>query len=148
VRKRLFEIGLVTATIGVLPATVLVLWTCGWYAGVTAPRDADTRLREREGVVRWVDIHPAADTLHLGADRSGAEAMAVALTPHTLILVGDKEGGVRDLRKGTRIRILYQRREASLVALCVEFVNGAGDASRSRGCRDTTVLDRLPPGSG
>ncbi len=144
--KRLSDIALVAATLAVLPLTVFTLWMSGWYSGVGSRTGADPRLLEREGIVWRLDVGPAAETLHVSTSRSGFDALAVALTPHTLILVGDREGGVSDLGKGVRIRVVYQRREARLVALCVEFLNPEGE-SPIKGCRSNTVLHRLAPGS-
>ena len=141
------DFGVVTATVAVLPVTVFVLWSCGWYSGISAARAADTRLSEHEGIVWRLDREPAAETLHVSSNRFGDDAVAVALTPHTLILVGDKEGGVGDLGKGARIRVVYQRRDAKLVALCVEFLIRMGDTGPSKGCRSSTVLGWLASGS-
>jgi len=145
-KTRFCDFGVVTATVAVLPMTVFVLWSCGWYSGISAAREADTRLSEHKGIVWRLDREPAAETLHVSSNRHGGDVVAVALTPHTLILVGDKEGGVGDLEKGARIRVVYQRREANLVALCVEFLIPVGDTSPSKGCRSSTVLGRLASG--
>ena len=142
-KRRLAELGVVTATIAVVPLTVLVLWACGWYSSVTAPRDADPLFGEREGIVWRVDVKPPAETLHVSSNPFGIGTVAVALTPDTLILVGDKEGGVGDLREGTKIKVIYKRRETTLIALCVEFLSPTEHASRAEGCRSKTVIGGL-----
>ena len=146
-KKRFLDLGVVMATVAVLPVTVFVLWSCGWYSGISAAREADMRLGEREGIVWRLEREPAAETLHVSANRQGLDVVAVALTPHTLILVGEREGGVDDLGRGARIRVVYQRREAKLVALCVEFLIRVGDTSPTKGCRSNTVLGRLASGA-
>lgn len=143
--RRLPDLGVVTATVAVLPVTIFVLWSCGWYSGISAARETDAPLGEREGIVWQLDREPSADTLHLSSNRRGTDAVAVALTPHTVILVGDKEGGVGDLGKGARVRVVYQRREAKLVALCVEFLIRVDDRSPSRGCGGRAELASLAP---
>ena len=146
-KRRLPDLGVVMATVAVLPITVFVLWSCGWYSGISAAREVDAGPSEREGIVWQLERAPATETLYVSSTRLGFDTTAVTLTPHTLILVGDKEGGVGDLGKGARIRVIYQRREAKLVALCVEFLIRMDNTSPSKGCRSSAVLDRVASSS-
>jgi hypothetical protein len=155
--RRLGEIGIVIATVASLPAVVLGLWACGWYANVTRPRAVAALPGERRGTV-W-KIEPLTKTIHVSSKPFGLDAVAVAVADDTPVLVGDKEGAFGDFHEGTRVRVVYERRDATLVALCVEVLNadgptgGAGSMAVFERARCATPAQmragssRLTPGS-
>lgn len=117
-KRSLATVGIVTATLAILPLTILVLWACGWYSGLaTAPREESP-----EGVAQgtvW-EADPRARTVRVTSDPFGIRTVPFALTEQTRVVVGDKEGAFDDLYEGTAVRVTYERRDTVLVARCVE----------------------------
>jgi hypothetical protein len=77
-------------------------------------------IEEAQGRVQIVD--PAAGIIRLSQGFLGLLSVELAVTPDTLIVVGDKEGGFGDIRDGGRIRAAYERRPGPWYAKRVEVV--------------------------
>jgi hypothetical protein len=118
-RKRsVATVGVVIATIAILPLTILALWACGWYSGLTtAPREESPE-GVAQGTVWTADLR--ARTMRVTWDPFGIRTVPFALTEQTRVVVGDKEGAFGDLYEGTAVRVTYERRDTVLVARCVE----------------------------
>jgi len=116
-RRLLRDAVIVAATVMIVPATIALLWACGWYSSV--PRA--TALEANAGVIAgdvWA-VEADSGTVSVSTSLFGFNAIPVTVTPETTIVVGDKEGGFGDLYRGTPVRILYERRDDSLVAIRV-----------------------------
>lgn len=125
-RKRfLANVGIVAATVAILPATIAVLWACGWYSGVSGAGAAEAEGGVTVGYVWEADTE--ASTLHVSANPLGIGAVPYTVTRETRVVVGDKEGGFGDLHEGSSVRITYERRDEILVARCVESLTSAED---------------------
>ena len=143
--RRVIELSVVVATAAILPGLVLGLWLSGWYDSVRRS-PADNHADEARGRVGKVD--PFERTIHVRTNVFGMGAVAFTLSEDTRIVVGDKDGGFGDFHDGVLVKIVYQRRRASLVASCVELSERrptASTALQSDGCRTGGVLARYPP---
>jgi hypothetical protein len=89
---------------------------------VAAPIDPDTPRGESHGIV-W-KVEPSTAVVRVSPSWSGIGAVPFALTDETRIVVGDKEGGFGDVYAGRPIKIVYERREDTMIALCVELYSG------------------------
>jgi hypothetical protein len=131
-RKRfLANVVIVLGTIAVLPATIALLWACGWYSGVSGPDVAEAAGGVVEGYV-W-KAEEDSGTVRVASNPFGINAVPFTVTRDTRVVVGEREGGFGDLREGLSVRVLYERREEALVAICVETRLGADSASAG-GC--------------
>lgn len=75
---------------------------------------------EARGRVRIVE--PAAGVIRVSSGFLGLMSVELIVTPETLIVVGDKEGGFGDIRDGSHVRAAYETRPGSLHATRVEVV--------------------------
>jgi hypothetical protein len=75
---------------------------------------------EAHGRVRIVE--PAAGVIRVSSGFLGLMSVELVITPETLIVVGDKEGGFGDIRDGSHVRAAYEARPGSLHATRVEVV--------------------------
>ena len=116
--RSLRETGLVIATIMIVPVTIAVLWTCGWYSSEPWASALEASAGVMEGDV-WT-AEPNTATVNVSTNPFGFGAIAFIVSRETAIVVGDKEGGFGDLSPGTPVRITYERREESFVATCVQ----------------------------
>ena len=110
--------------IAILPATILILWSAGWYAALAASPAVESLVGQTEGRV-W-KIEPATGTIHVSSRPLGIGAIPVVVTDDTLIRVGAKEGALGDLHEGVRVRVTFERRDAIRLASSVEVVGRHG----------------------
>jgi hypothetical protein len=75
-------------------------------------------LAEARGRVETVE--QAAGIIRVSSGFLGLMSVELVVTPETLIVVGDKEGGIGDLREGERVIATYQVRPDTLWAKRVE----------------------------
>jgi len=75
-------------------------------------------LAEAQGRVEIVER--AAGTIRVSSGFLGLMSVELVVTPETLIVVGDKEGGFGDLREGDRVIATYEVRPDALWAKRVE----------------------------
>jgi hypothetical protein len=145
-RKRaLVDAVIVAATIAVLPASVAGLWACGWYARPEEPAVIEPR-GTIEGRVVAVDFQTL--TIQLSPTRFGFTTIPIVATADTRVVVGDKEGALRDMYAESWWRIAYERRDADLVAVCAQFMDLRAEHAESP-CRtspqaDVVSLDAAP----
>jgi hypothetical protein len=79
---------------------------------------------EAQGWVKTVE--PKTGFIRVSSGFLGLMSLALLITPDTLIVVGDKEGGFGDIREGGRVKAAYEVRPDSLQAKRVEvFVHGS-----------------------
>ena len=117
-RRLLSNVAIVIGTVAVLPATIAILWTSGWYSGLSRSGAQTAAAGVVEGYV-W-DADEDSGTVRVTSNLFGINALPIAVTHETRVVVGDKEGGFGDLHEGVSVRVTYERRETQLVALCVE----------------------------
>lgn len=123
-RQRLLrDAAIVFGTVMIVPATIALLWACGWYSSVPRASAVEASAGVIQGDVRAVEAD--SWTVSVSMNPFGFGAIPVSVTPETTIVVGDKEGGFGDLYPGTSVRITYERRDESLVAICVESLTYA-----------------------
>ena len=129
-QRALRDAGIVFGTVMIVPVTIALLWACGWYSSV--PRASAL---EPSGVIEGDVREAEADTSTVSVSTSlfGFGAIPFAVTRETTIVVGDKEGGFDDLYPGTPVRISYERRDESLVAICVQSLR-YGDSGLAGRC--------------
>jgi hypothetical protein len=88
------------------------------------PLSRATSLVEAQGWVKTVE--PETGFIRVSHGFLGLMSLALLITPDTLIVVGDKEGGFGDIREGGRVKAAYEVRPDSLQAKRVEvFVHGS-----------------------
>jgi hypothetical protein len=72
-------------------------------------------------------VEPDTGIVRLSSGFLGLMSVAIHVTPRTLIIVGDKEGGIGDIRPGERVRAAYEARagvrEATRVDLFLRVVS-------------------------
>jgi hypothetical protein len=73
---------------------------------------------EAQGRVQTVE--PETGVIRLSSGFLGLMSVAIVLTPDTVIVVGDKEGGFGDIRQGERVLAAYEVRSGVLEATRVE----------------------------
>jgi hypothetical protein len=116
-------VGLVGAA-GVLAAPTLPgRPLASWLEQHSAPflgRDTAGGTEEAQGRVQIVDR--AAGIIRLSQGFLGLLTVELTVTPDTLIVVGNKEGGFGDIRDGGQIRAAYERRPGPWYAKRVEVV--------------------------
>ena len=125
-RKRLVRLG---STLGV----ALLLLAIGeflapalpgrWLASRLDPwlnPDAPVLVGEAQG--RVATVEPRARIIHLSSGFLGMMSIELVVTPDTLIVVGDKEGGFGDIREGGRVRAIYDVDRDALLARRVEVL--------------------------
>ena len=83
--------------------------------------DATPGANETRGRVRIVE--PAAGIIRVSWGFLGLMSVELVVTPETLIVVGDKEGGFGDFRDGSQVRAAYETRGDGLHATRVEIVH-------------------------
>jgi hypothetical protein len=67
-------------------------------------------------------VEPAAGIVRIASGFLGLLSVELLITPDTLIVVGDKEGGFGDLREGERVEATYEIHSDTLRARRVELV--------------------------
>jgi hypothetical protein len=92
--------------------------------GVAALRPAAWRIADTNGEARgWVaTIDRDTRIMQVASGFLGLKSIALLVTPGTLIVVGDKEGGFGDIRQGQRVVVSYQVRRGALEAQRVEML--------------------------
>jgi len=95
-----------------LARRVVAVDSAGW---LTAPASNEAR-----GSVATIELD--THVVSLSAGFLGLMSIPLLVTPETLIVVGDKEGGFGDLRLGERVIATYQARAGALEALRIELV--------------------------
>jgi hypothetical protein len=82
---------------------------------------------EARGRVETVEVHTGI--IRVSSGFLGLMSVALLVTPETLIVVGDKEGGFGDIRQGERVVAAYEVRRGALEATRVEVFPppGAGN---------------------
>ena len=73
---------------------------------------------EARGRVETVEVHTGI--IRVSSGFLGLISVALLVTPETLIVVGDKEGGFGDIRQGERVVAAYEVRRGALEATRVE----------------------------
>ena len=73
---------------------------------------------EARGRVETVEPHTGI--IRVSSGFLGLMSVALLVTPETLIVVGDKEGGFGDIRQGERVVAAYEARRGALEAKRVE----------------------------
>lgn len=74
-------------------------------------RDAGPVTGEARGRVEIVA--PEAGLIRVSSGFLGLASVEIVVTPDTLIVVGDKEGGFGDIRDGGRVRAAYDTRRGT-----------------------------------
>ena len=102
-----------------LPGRLLASWleqSVPWLSTGPAPM-----AEEAQGRVRIVD--PGTGIIRVSSGFFGLMSVELVVTPETLIVVGDKEGGFGDIRDGSHVRAAYETRPGTtLHATRVEVV--------------------------
>ena len=101
-----------------LPGRSLASWlgqTVRFLGPSAAPATEEAR-----GQVKIVE--PAAGVIRVSSGIFGLVSVELVVTPETLIVVGDKEGGFGDLRDGSHVTAAYEARPGRLRAKRVEVV--------------------------
>jgi hypothetical protein len=111
---------------------VLALGALAWLA--RGPRDPSAGaspspagrdgLRHLEATVK--EVEPGRDGIALAHGLLGLDVTRLRLDRQTAITVGDKEGGVGDLRDGRRVRVTYQVGPHGAVARSIAVLVPAG----------------------
>lgn len=79
---------------------------------------------------RVVTVEPETGVIRISSGFLGLMSVELVVTPETLIVVGDKEGGFANIREGKRVVATYEVRPDTLWAKRVEvFVQGSAIAS-------------------
>ena len=87
-------------------------------------RDAGPVTGEARGRVEIVA--PEAGLIRVSSGFLGLMSVALLVTPETLIVVKDKEGGFGDIRQGERVVAAYEVRRGALEAKRVEMFSPSG----------------------
>ncbi len=125
--RRLAELGAAIATIAILPATILILWSAGWYTALAASPAVESLVGQTEGRVWKIEpTQPTTGVIHVSSRPLGIGAIPVVVNDDTLIRVGAKEGALGDLHEGVRVRVTFERRDAIRLASSVEVVGRHG----------------------
>lgn len=74
---------------------------------------------------RVTTVEPRARIIHVSSGFLGMMSIALVVTPDTLIVVGDKEGGFGDIREGGRVKAIYDIDGNGLRATRVEVLGPA-----------------------
>jgi hypothetical protein len=109
---------IVLAWIAVPEPLLLVLRQATTPLSPAASRIVDAH-GEARGRVKTVEPH--LGIIQVSSDFLGLMSVALFVTPETLIVVGDKEGGLGDIRPGERIVATYEVRRGVLEARRVEM---------------------------
>jgi hypothetical protein len=67
-------------------------------------------------------VEPKAGRIRVSSGFLGLTSVELVVTPETLIVVGDKEGGFGDIREGRRVNAAYETRPGPSLAKRVEVV--------------------------
>jgi hypothetical protein len=70
-------------------------------------------VEEVEIIERWIRVSSGFLGLH---------STKIAITPDTVIVVDEKQGGVRDIRQGARVSVVYEERDAHHIARIVKVI--------------------------
>jgi len=140
-QRALRDAGIVFGTVMIVPVTIAVLWACGWYSSVP-----NASALEPSGVIEGDVREAEADsgTVSVSTSVLGFSTVPFTVTRETTIVVGDKEGGFGDLYPGTPVRVSYERRDESLVAICVQSLRygDSGSAGRCPAPRPVASADK------
>jgi hypothetical protein len=100
----------------------------GLGQGVAALRPAAWRNADTHGEVRGrvETVEPHTGIIRVSSGFLGLRSVALLVTPETLIVVGDKEGGFGDIRQGERVIASYQVRRGALETKRVEMFPPSG----------------------
>ena len=102
-----------------LPGRLLASWleqSVPWLS-----TGAASTAEEAQGRVRIVE--PGTGIIRVSSGFLGLMSVELVVTPETLIVVGDKEGGLGDIRDGSHVRAAYEARPGTtLHATRVEVV--------------------------
>jgi hypothetical protein len=99
-----------------LPGRLLASWlekSVPWLGPDASPTTGEVRGRARI-------VEPGSGLIRVSSGFFGLMSVELVVTPATLIVVGDKEGGFGDIRDGRHVRAVYETRPGSLHATRVE----------------------------
>lgn len=108
-RSRRWQWTLAASAVGIAAAIAVL----SWLGTATL---SGSRLR---GSVKMVE--PDTGIVRVSAGFLGLMSVALLVTPETVIVVGDKEGGLGDLRPGERVVAAYEIRSGALEAKRIEL---------------------------
>jgi len=77
-------------------------------------------------------VAPESGLIRVSSGAFGLWSLALVVTPETIIIVGDKEGGFGDIREGARVEAAYEGHPGSLRARRVEVFGDAPDTPAPR----------------
>ena len=81
----------------------------------------------------WVKaVAPESGLIRVSSGAFGLWSLALVVTPETIIIVGDKEGGFGDIREGARVEAAYEGPPGTLRARRVEVFGDAPDTPAPR----------------
>jgi hypothetical protein len=103
-----------------LPTLVRSAWPPGHAHGPPGAAHGETR-----GWVQTLD--PDTGFIRVSSGLFGLTSVVLQVTPDTLIVVGDKEGGFGDIRLGERVSAAYEIRPDGLQARRVDVLSPARD---------------------
>jgi hypothetical protein len=121
-----------TSALGIAAAIVLL----SWRGASTLPGSRRPGLGHVASSPRWAawlrsdhgEAHGSVDTVEpetgivrVSSGFLGLMSVALLVTPETVIVVGDKEGGLGDLRQGGRVVAAYEVRSGALEARRIEL---------------------------
>lgn len=113
--------------------------------GASSPPAGPDGLRHLEATVKQVE--PGRGSIALAHGLLGLDVTHLRLDRGTAITVGDKEGGIGDLRDGRRVRVTYQVGPQGAIARSIAvLVPERADGSRAQaGAPPAPPVDRAVP---
>jgi hypothetical protein len=123
------------AAVSALPAPTVTGFLLSRSGRPVAPVSLSVSLVDdvRGQVTGWVKaVAPESGIIRVSSGAFGLRSLALVVTPETIIIVGDKEGGFGDIREGARVEAAYAGHPGGLRARRVEVFADAPDTPASR----------------
>jgi hypothetical protein len=123
------------AAVSALPAPTVTGFLLSRSGRPVAPLSLSVSLVDdvRGQVTGWVKaVAPESGIIRVSSGTFGLRSLALVVTPETIIIVGDKEGGFGDIREGARVEAAYAGHPGGLRARRVEVFADAPDTPASR----------------
>lgn len=150
-RRALFLRTIGITTVAILALVVAIQIGVRLLDGPTSAERSSRRApstgpHEYAGRVRKVE--PDTRTLQLSSGILGLGTMTFSLSDETRILVGEKEGGLGDLRAGARVRVVLEAPPHQHVARVIELLVGGGSGQRPPALPEGPVSVETSPARG
>jgi hypothetical protein len=141
VLRLLLKLGGATLGVALLAVAVAVLSPLVWPSDPDASLVLENGRLTGETVGSVWQVDPDTGTILVTASLLGLRAVPLAVTGDTRIVVGDKQGGIRDLAKNTPVRVSYEVRENIRLATSIELLGADGTG----GSQATTIAVAAAP---